>query len=309
MLIRDRLDHKRPVFSFEFFPPKSEKGERDLWRSLEQLSRLQPDFVSVTYGAGGSTRARTVELVGRIKRELGIEPMAHLTCVGSTRDQLARVVDRLLEQDVHNILALRGDPPKGQEDFQHTPGGFRYASELIAWLGERWPELCVGAACYPEVHPEAESADADLRHLAAKVDAGADFLITQLFFDNAAYFAFQDRARGIGVDVPILPGIMPITNIKQIRRFTKMCGATIPPILRAHLDEIAASESGPHPHEVFWAGVTYAGHQCRELLQRAPAGPFAIGSPGVRGIHFYTLNRSPATRALFEILHLAQAVT
>src|SRR5687768_1250065 len=157
MRIRERLAHKRPVFSFEFFPPKTEKGEEVLWRSLEQLAPLGPDFVSVTYGAGGSTRARTIELVGKIKQRLGVEPMAHLTCVGATRDELARVLDQLAEHDVFNILALRGDPPQGQERFEVATGGLRYASELVAFIRERGP-FCVGAACYPEVHPEAPDA-------------------------------------------------------------------------------------------------------------------------------------------------------
>jgi len=307
VLIRDRLLHKRPVFSFEFFPPKQEQGERVLWRSLEQLARLQPDFVSVTYGAGGSTRTRTVELVGRIKRDLGIEPMAHLTCVGSTRDELAAIVDKLLAQDIRNVLALRGDPPQGQTHFEATEGGFRYASELIAWLRERWPELCIGAACYPEVHPEAGDATRDLDALRIKVDAGADFLISQLFFDNAAFFSFENLARARGIKVPIIPGIMPVTNIGQVERFTTMIGASIPELLRSRLREIAANEDGPDPHEVFWAGVTYAAYQCRELLEPAASGPFTPHQSGVAGIHFYTLNRSPATRALFEILHLARA--
>lgn len=308
MQIRDRLAHKRPVFSFEFFPPKDEQGERVLWRSLEQLAPLEPDFVSVTYGAGGSTRTRTVEVVGRIKRDLGIEPLAHLTCVGSNRDDLAHVVDRLLEQGITNILALRGDPPRGQTEFQHTPGGFRYASELIAWLRERWPELCVGGACYPEVHPEADSREADLRHLARKVDAGAEFLISQLFFDNAEFFDFVDRARGVGLDVPILAGIMPVTNVGQIERFTKMIGATIPDALHSRLREIVGADDGFDPQEVFWTGVSYAAHQCRELLDRPSGGPFRRQRSQLAGIHFYTLNRSPATRALFEILELARPV-
>ena len=308
MLIRDRLAHKRPVFSFEFFPPKNEQGERVLWRSLEQLAPLGPDFVSVTYGAGGSTRTRTVELVGRIKRELGIEPLAHLTCVGSTRDELAAVVDRLLAQDVRNVLALRGDPPAGQARFEHTPGGFRYASELTAWLTDRWPELCVGGACYPEVHPEAESADLDLKRLREKVDAGAEFLISQLFFDNSSYFDFQDRARAAGIVVPLIPGIMPVTNVKQVERFTQMCGATIPALLSERLHGIAENQDGYDPQEVFWSGVSYAAYQCRALLERPAAGPFGGQAPGVAGIHFYTLNRSPATRALFEILQLSRPV-
>lgn len=306
MLIRDRLAHKRPVFSFEFFPPKDEKGERVLWRSLEQLAPLGPDFVSVTYGAGGSTRTRTVDLVGRIKQELGIEPLAHLTCVGSTRDELAAVVDRLLAHDVRNILALRGDPPRGQDRFEQTPGGFRYASELTAWLKQRWPELCVGAACYPEIHPEAASAEADLRWLREKVEAGADFLISQLFFDNSSYFEFQDRARAAGIEVPMIPGIMPVTNVKQVERFTKMCGASIPALLHDRLREIARNQDGYDPQEVFWSGVSYAAYQCRALLERPAVGPFGRQGPGVAGIHFYTLNRSPATRALFEILQLSR---
>jgi methylenetetrahydrofolate reductase (NADPH) len=309
MLIRDRLAHKRPVFSFEFFPPKTEKAKRVLWNSLERLAPLEPDFVSVTYGAGGSTRARTIELVGRIKRELGIEPLAHLTCVGATRDELAQVVDRLLEQDVHNILALRGDPPKGQQEFEVTEGGFRHASELVTWLSGRWPELCIGAACYPEVHPEAEDAARDLQHLRDKVDAGVDFLISQLFFDNAAFFEFQDRARGAGIDVPIIAGIMPVTNVKQVERFTEMCGASIPEILGEHLHAIVDKDARYDPHEVFWTGVSYAAHQCRELLGRPGEGPFVRQSSRVAGIHFYTLNRSPATRALFEILQLARATS
>nr|WP_217910117.1 methylenetetrahydrofolate reductase [NAD(P)H] [Pseudenhygromyxa sp. WMMC2535] len=304
-MIRDRLAHKRPVYSFEFFPSKDEAGERALWRSLAHLSRLRPDFISVTYGAGGSTRARTIELVGRIKRELDIEPMAHLTCVGSTRDELAEVIDGLSEQGVQNILALRGDPPRGEKTFEPTPGGFRYASELIAWMRERWPQLCIGAACYPEVHPEASSPEDDLANVKRKVEAGADFLITQLFFDNATFFEFCDKLRGVGVNVPVLAGIMPVTNIKQIQRFTKMCGATIPQVLHDRLDELGA-EGRPDPHEVFWTGVSYAAHQCRELLVHPNPGPFAgRGELGVAGLHFYTLNRSPATRALFEMLHLS----
>ena len=301
MRIRERLAHKRPVFSFEFFPPKTEKGEEVLWRSLEQLAPLGPDFVSVTYGAGGSTRARTIELVGNIKRRLGVEPMAHLTCVGATRDELARVLDQLAEAEVYNILALRGDPPQGQDKFEAPPGGLRYASELVAFIRERG-DFCVGAACYPEVHPEAPDGGTDLRNLRAKVDAGADFLITQLFFDNASFHAFERRALEAGITVPIIPGIMPVTNFEQIRRFTQMCGASLPTSLQSRLASVADD-----PQEVFWAGVSYAAYQCRALLQPAPADFFTHPRPGVPGIHFYTLNRSPATRAIFEILQLSRA--
>ncbi len=301
MRIRERLAHKRPVFSFEFFPPKTEKGEDVLWRSLEQLAPLGPDFVSVTYGAGGSTRARTIELVGKTRPRLGVEPMAHLTCVGATRDELARVLDQLADHDVHNILALRGDPPQGQEKFEAPPGGLRHASELVAFIRERG-DFCVGAACYPEAHPEAPDGGTALRTLKTKVDAGVDFLITQLFFDNDSFHAFERRATEAGITVPIIPGIMPVTNFEQIRRFTQMCGAHLPDPLQHRLESVADD-----PQEVFWAGVSYAAYQCRTLLQPPASDPFTHPRPGVPGIHFYTLNRSPATRAIFEILQLSRA--
>lgn len=299
MLIRERLAHKRPVFSFEFFPPKTEKGEAVLWRSLEQLAPLSPDFVSVTYGAGGSTRTRTLDIVARIKRELGIEPMAHLTCVGATRDELARTIDQLGDREICNILALRGDPPKGEDQFVAPEGGLRHASELVAFIRERGP-FCIGAACYPEVHPEAESGASDLQWLKHKVDAGVDFLISQLFFDNATYHDFVRRATEAGITVPILAGVMPVTNYEQIQRFTQMCGATIPAPLRQRLQSTEGD-----PQEVFWTGVSYAAHQCRALLTPPVGDPFSTPRPGVPGIHFYTLNKSPATRAIFEILRLA----
>ncbi len=301
MLIRERLAHKRPVFSFEFFPPKTKKGTRVLWRSLEQLAPLEPDYVSVTYGAGGSTRTRTVELVGRIKRELGIEVMAHLTCVGASSDEIARVLDDLAAQGVENIMALRGDPPKGQESFEKAAGGFAYANELVAFIKRRG-SFCVGAACYPEVHPEAESAERDLEYLRQKVDAGVDFLVTQLFFDNSTFRGFERRAREAGITVPILPGIMPVTNSKQIKRFTKMCGASIPSLLLERLEQ-----TEDDPQAVFWTGVQYASYQCRDLLSPPSADPFGRPPKGVPGIHFYTLNKSPASRAIFEILRLSRS--
>ena len=304
MRIRDRLAHKRPVFSFEFFPPKTEKGEANLMRSLEKLAPLSPDFVSVTYGAGGSTRTRTLDVVARIKKEIGIEPLAHLTCAGASRDELAEVLDNLGEIGVRNILALRGDPPKGSDAFVVAEGGFAYASELVAFIRERG-DFCVGAACYPEVHPEAESATSDLNALKAKVDAGVDFLITQLFFDNQVFFEFQERTKAAGIDVPILAGIMPVTNLGQVERFTKMCGASIPGPLHRRL-----KDAGEDPHEVFWTGVSYAARQCGQLLNRAAPTPYGSPPPGVPGVHFYTLNKSPATRAIFEILRIARpAVT
>jgi methylenetetrahydrofolate reductase (NADPH) len=301
MRIAERLLHKRPVFSFEFFPPQTEKGEAALLRSLERLAPLSPDFVSVTYGAGGSTRARTQEIVARIKRDFGIEAMAHLTCVGATKDEIAAVLDGLSAAGVKNVLALRGDPPKGSDRFEVTSGGFRWASELIEFVAARG-EFCVGAACYPEIHPEADGAAADLANVKRKVDAGAEFLITQLFFDNMRFFEFEQELRRAGIEVPILAGIMPVTNVAQVERFTKMCGATLPSALRRRL-----AEADGDAQEVFWTGVSYAAHQCRELLYPPGNDPFGRAPPGVAGIHFYTLNKSPATRAIFQILDLARA--
>jgi methylenetetrahydrofolate reductase (NADPH) len=301
VLIAERLRHKRPVFSFEFFPPKTEKGEAALLRSLERLAPLEPDFVSVTYGAGGSTRSRTLQLVRRIRRDFGIEPLAHLTCVGATKDELARVLDSLGEADVRNVLALRGDPPKGESSFVATEGGLRYANELVAFARERG-DFCIGAACYPEVHPEASSAEDDMANLRRKVDAGADFLVSQLFFDNLAFLSWQARARAAGITVPVLAGIMPVTNVSQVERFTKMCGASIP----APLHEALRRADGD-PHEVFWTGVSYSARQCEQLLNPPARDPYSKRPRGVAGLHFYTLNKSPATRAIFEILQLSRS--
>jgi len=285
MKIRNRLNPSDPCFSFEFFPPKTEEGRRTLLRTLEDLRPLEPGFVSVTYGAGGSTRDRTVELVQEI-RATGLETMAHLTCVGHTREDLAALVEQLVDQGVENLLALRGDPPAGQHDFQAPPGGFRYASELVRFIRERDHHLCVGGAGYPEGHVETPLRDDDLRHLKAKVDAGLDFVITQLFFDNAFYFDFVERARRVGINVPIVPGIMPITNIEQLERFIRMCGATVPMRLVLQLERYRDD-----PDAVVQLGVAHATVQCMELLAR-----------GVPGIHFYTLNKSPATRLIVSAL-------
>jgi len=276
----------RPVFSFEFFPPRDDEAVAELMRTAEDLRDAhQPDFVSVTYGAGGSTRARTREVVTRIQRELGLTAMAHLTCVGHTREELASIVDRWVDDGIENILALRGDPPRGDVTFRATEGGFSHANELVAFLAERH-EIDLGAACYPEVHPEALNAADDLSWALAKQESGARFLITQLFFDNASYFSFVERARSAGVTVPITPGIMPVTNVQQVRRFTKMCGARIPGALVERLRGVQDD-----PALVMATGVEHAIVQCRELL--------AGGAPG---IHFYTLNKSHATRSILAAL-------
>ncbi len=285
MRIAELFGQDAPVISFEFFPPKNEQAEAGLARALEKLRLLEPSFVSVTYGAGGSTRDKTVELVCRIKRDLGIETMAHLTCVAATREELGSVLDQLREGGIDNVLALRGDPPQGEEKFVTTAGGFQFASELTSFVRENY-SFCLGGACYPEGHVECRDLDQDLRHLKKKVEAGSDFLVTQLFFDPEVYFRFVDRARSVGITCPIVPGIMPITNVDQVERFTAMCGASIPEGLHRRLEAVRDDRD-----EVRRIGIEHATDQCAALLQE-----------GAPGIHFYTLNRSPATRAIFEEL-------
>ena len=291
-LLRFARERGDPVFSFEFFPPKTDDGVRALFETVEALRPLAPTFVSVTYGAGGSTRQRTLELVKRLRRDTGIETMAHVTCVGSSRDEIAAVLDEVAEAGVQNVLALRGDPPRGETTFRPHPDGFRYASELVAFIRsrpDRWP-FCVGGAAYPEGHVETRDLALDLRHLKLKVDAGAQFLVTQLFFENAHYVRFVERARAAGIAVPILPGIMPFTNVDQVERFTAMCGAAIPPKLHAAMEVRRADGDAARD-----LGVAYATLQCADLLRR--------GAPGV---HFYTLNRSTSTRAILAALRASE---
>lgn len=286
MRIASLLGRGEPVFSFEFFPPKTEAGDRALLATLAELRPLRPDYVSVTYGAGGSTRDRTVELVSYVRNDLGIEAMAHLTCVGASRRELGAVLDRLEKAGIENVIALRGDPPIGDDGFSPHPEGLSYATQLVELIRSQQRPFCVAAACYPEKHVEAVSLDADLGHLREKVDAGVDFLITQLFFDNRAYFDFVKRARQAGITVPIVAGIMPITNLSQIERFTQRCGATIPEALHSRLEP---HREDPDRVEAISVEATIA--QCRELLDA-----------GVPGVHFYTLNRSRATRDILVAL-------
>jgi methylenetetrahydrofolate reductase (NADPH) len=294
MVLTMRLDsvlegRRQPVFSFEFFPPKTDDGVRQLFEAISHLRELEPTFVSVTYGAGGSVRTRTVDLVTRIRRELDIEPVAHLTCVDATADDLRGILDALREAGVDNVLALRGDAPEGTERFVPTAGGLAHGSELMELITAGY-DFCVGGACYPEKHPESADAEEDVRFAKRKADAGASYLITNLFFDNQMYFDFVARARAAGVTVPIIPGIMPVTNVGQIRRFTSKIGATIPEAL---LDALRLRENDPEA--VLQLGVAWAALQCSELL--------AGGAPGV---HFYTMNRSPATRAILSALRAAR---
>lgn len=290
MRISQALATQRPFFSFEFFPPRTDEAHAHLLETVRTLRDLRPAFVSVTYGAGGSTRARTVEVSKQIQNTVGVNVMAHVTCAGSSRAEIRGLLNDLEAAGIQNVLALRGDAPAGASSFETLAGGFAHASDLIPML-ERNYHFCIGAACYPEKHVEAASLEEDLAYVKRKVDAGAEFLITQLFFDNDKYFEFVDRARAIGVTVPILPGIMPITNFEQIRRFTAMCGATIPPKLLAEL-QVRRDE----PKAIEELGVAYATLQCTDLLRR--------GAPGV---HFYTLNKSPATRAIVSALLAATA--
>src|SRR5215218_4442545 len=289
MRIDERLTEGGPSFSFEFFPPKTDDGERNLATALDELSGMDPTFVSVTYGAGGTLeqRAKTIDIVTRIKDDFGLEAMAHFTCVNATVGELRATLDRMRDAGIENVLALRGDPPAGETEWTATEGGLKYSRELIELIRDEY-DFAIGAACFPEVHIHAPDAESDLRYLKEKVDAGARFLITQLFFDNQAYYDFVARARDLGIDVPIIPGIWPITSAGQIKRVTEMCGAKIPEGLLRELEL-----RGDQPGAVTDLGVAYATLQCAELL--------AHGAPG---IHFYTLNRSPATRAILTALRL-----
>jgi methylenetetrahydrofolate reductase (NADPH) len=285
MRIDHILEERRPVFSFEFFPPKTPEGETNLTTALDDLKDDNPDYVSVTYGAGGSTRDKTIEIVKSIKQSYGIEAMAHLSLVGEAVDGLRRILDDIAGAGIDNVLALRGDPPAGETDWVPHPDGLHYSVELIEMIKSDY-DFCVGAACFPEVHPEAKSPEEDLRYLKRKVDAGANFLITQLFFDNRDYFNFVEDARGMGIDVPIIPGIWPVTNYSQIKRIAELCQSRFPDRFQRELEERRDDLDA-----VANLGVAYATLQCVDLL--------AKGAPG---IHFYTLNRSPATRAILAAL-------
>jgi len=272
-----------PRISFEFFPPVTVEGEAALVRTIEALRSLGPAFVSVTR-TGAKPREAPVDLVTRIKA-LGIEAAAHVTCIEATRDDLARHFDLVVARGVENVVAIRGDVPK-DPGFRRPTDGFRYAADMVRFVRERGHDLCLIGGGHPEGHPECRDLALSIQHLQAKVDAGLDIVITQLFYDNADYFTFVDRARRAGVRVPIVPGIMPITNVPQIERITTLSGHQIPPALRVQLERVRDDESA-----AFEVGVEYATRQCAELLR--------AGAPG---IHFYTLNKSPATRAIFEQL-------
>lgn len=281
--IADMLGRGKPVLSVEFFPPKDEAGGELIVRTaMEIRESLRPDFVSITYGAGGSTRERTLRYARILKDECGFAVMPHLTCVGSSREEIAEIVEGYAAEGFCNLMALRGDPPKGQTDFQPHPDGFAYANELVGFLSGRFPGFSMGVAGYPEVHPEATDAATDIRHLKAKVDAGAAFITTQLFYDNAAFFQFVENCRSAGIRVPIIPGLMPIRSAEQARRFCKTLPAELEDALQAAADEPAALRE---------AGVAWCHRQIRELLDF-----------GAAGIHLYIMNRSGMARDLIERL-------
>ena len=278
------LESGSPLFSFEYFPPKTEKGEKKLFKTIRAMTSLEPSFVSITCGAAGTTRARTVEWAERIKNDIGLQVLVHLTCLGLTRLELVEAIGAVQSAGLANILALRGDPPQDANGFVQPEDGCKYAIELIQIIRDVYPEACVVGACHPEGHVEEADRQLDLKRLKAKCDAGLDVLITQLFFENRHYFEFVSRAREAGIRQQIIPGIMPVTNLKQVEKFTKMCGATIPPELITKLESC-----GDDSDAVLSVGVEHATAQCRNLLDR-----------GAPGIHFYTLNKSPATRMIVE---------
>lgn len=287
MKIREILQQKRTV-SCEFFPPREEDGIPAVFRAIDRVRAYNPDFISVTYGAGGSTRDFTERITMQVKQETDLEVMAHLTCVAQTREEVHGVLERLDEAGVENVIALRGDPPRGQGNFVPADGGFSYATELIDHIRANF-NFGLAAACYPEGHTESPDLDLDISYAREKVDRGADFLISQLFYDNRYFFEFMERAQRAGIDVPIIPGVLPILNTAQIRRFTSLCGATIPPELDSKLEQYAEDDNA-----VRELGVEYASRQVDELWEN-----------GVPGIHFYVLNRSHSVSRILANLNLS----
>ena len=265
--------------SFELFPPKSEVGETELFEQLVELMSFEPSYVTCTYGAGGSTRQKTLEIVERVRQRFGCPVASHLTCVGSTVDDLRAYLHEAHARGIGNIVALRGDPPKGQSQFEAVAGGFRYAADLVALVHQEFPQFGIAVAGYPETHQEALSPQADLDNLKRKVDAGADVVITQLFYSNDDFFRFRDACSRLGINVPIVPGILPVTNLVQIKRIASLCGARLPPHFQSALEACEASTE-----EQFEVGVDFATEQVQQLIDA-----------GIPGIHFYVLNKSPAT--------------
>lgn len=270
---------KGPVYSFEFFPPKTPEGDVKLMETVKELSQVNPDFVTVTYGAGGSTRDKTVEIVTEISKNYSVPTVSHFTCVGANRDQIREILQGIRSRGIVNLMALRGDPPRGEGEFRKTPGGFENATELISFIRSEKMDFCIGGGCYPEKHPSAKSLEEDVRHLKLKVDAGTDFLVSQLFFMNSAFENFLNLVRKVGIQIPVIPGIMPITSFSQIERFKTLAGCEFPSSLIEDLQEVEH-----RPEEFYRRSLNFTVKQCRELLEM-----------GVPGIQLYTLNQSHAS--------------
>jgi methylenetetrahydrofolate reductase (NADPH) len=290
MRIDQQLEGPEPSFSVELFPPKSEEARQAMLETVEELGALEPDFFSVTYGAVGATREGTIETVATIKQDFGFDAMAHLSCVGETTEGLRGILDRLREVGVENVLALRGDPPRGEGEFEPVEGGLGGSAELAALISADYPQIAIGASCFPEIHPEAANLEQDLEYLRTKVKSGAGFLITQLFFDNDLYFGFVDAARDAGIEVPIIPGLMPISSYSAIERMAGLCKATIPDPLRESMLALGGDTEAESE-----LGVAYASQQATDLMRR-----------GAPGIHFYSLNRSYATRSILASLRASR---
>ena len=287
MLIRDLFNQKKRTLSFEVFPPVREGNLESLFATIAELEELKPDFISVTYGAGGGTRDKTIEIASRVKNEIRSEALAHLTCVASSRDDIARILEDMKAQNIENILALRGDPPRGEERFVRPEGGFGFANELVEFI-KAHGAFSIGVAGYPEGHPEAPSFEDDLKNLKRKVDAGADFIVTQLFFHNDDFYRFRDRVMAMKIRVPVIPGIFPILNYRQILRITELCGSKIPPALGERLCRLQDK-----PGEVEKYGIEYAQDQAWDLVRNE-----------VCGLHICTMNRSRAARTIVRELAL-----
>jgi methylenetetrahydrofolate reductase (NADPH) len=287
--LRNVYAHGRFGLSYEFFPPKTAEGEADLFENFSELVKYNASFATCTYGAGGSTRDKTLEIAGRLKREYALPVASHLTCVGAARDTLAAYLQRAEAVGIDYIVALRGDPPNGEKKFSPVPGGFSYANELVAFIREQFPGFGVAVAGYPETHPEAPNRTTDLENLKRKVDAGADVVITQLFYDNDDFYRFRERCAAIGIGVPIVPGILPVTAAPQVKRLVAMCGANVPKSLMERL------ETHPdHSQGQFDVGVYHAIRQVEDLVSRG----------GCPGVHFYCLNKSRAVATILRTLTL-----
>ena len=286
MFIKDMFKKDKVVISIEVFPPKRDDDLDKLYQTINELNVIKPDFVSVTYGAGGSTRDKTVEIASKIKNEIGLEVMAHLTCVNSTKEEIGNIITQLRSKNIKNILALRGDPPQGQQNFTKTIGGFGYANELVAYIKSRNEEWSIGVAGYPEGHIEASSLEEDIKNLKRKVDSGADFIVSQLYYDNKDFFRFLELTQSAGINVPIIPGIFPILNFNAIKKITSLCGAKIPKPLLEKLEKYQDNQD-----EIEKIGIDYAIKQISELIENK-----------VYGIHFYSMNKSKVTIMIYNAI-------